>query len=61
MEDQQELTLSLKLSKSLYTESLSLSREDATYVLTLLKAHAPPSALRAIAFRLEETEDGNQV
>ena len=61
MEDQQELTLSLKLSKSLYTESLSLSREDATYVLTLLKAHALPSALRAIAFRLEETEDGNQV
>lgn len=61
MEDQQELTLSLKLSKSLYTESLSLSREDATYVLTLLKAHALPSALRAIAFRLEEIEDGNQV
>ena len=61
MDDQQELTLSLKLSKSLYTEHLPLSREDATYLLTLLKAHALPSALRAIAFRLEEIEDGNQV
>ena len=60
MEDQQELTLSLKLSKSLYTEHLYLPREDVTYLLTLLKAHALPAALRAIAFRLEEIEDGNQ-
>ena len=60
MDDQQELTLSLKLSKSLYTEQLLISREDATYLLTLMKAHALPSALRAIAFRLEEIEDGNQ-
>ena len=60
MDDQQELTLSLKLSKSLYTEQLLISREDATYLLTLMKARALPSALRSIAFRLEEIEDGNQ-
>ena len=60
MNDQQELTLSLKLSKSLYTEQLLISREDATYLLTLLKANDLPTALRAIAFRLEEIEDGNQ-